>query len=273
MTVMRFLERRQREKDALVQARRERMLSVLPTLVSALVARGARRVWLFGSLVWGGVHQRSDTDLAVEGLSAEEFRGAPKASSCSRHHPTSISFASRRRRPRSPTAFGPPGACFMVEPRRAALAVLILEIRADRDAVDRHAGTGREALRAFPGPRAHRLSPWSPSPCTISTARRRPSSSGSRARSRVCPTTRTVGIRICSTGWCSRLTTYGRPYSVARPRARWLRCSAFAISFATLTPWRSSRRLQLAAEDVLRAHALLGDDLDAFERTLTAAHA
>ena len=53
--------------DCEVEARRVRALDSLPRLVAALRARGARRVWLVGSLQWG-VHERSDIDLAVEGL-------------------------------------------------------------------------------------------------------------------------------------------------------------------------------------------------------------
>lgn len=43
--------------------------SLLPALGRHLVQRfGARRVWVFGSLVEGGFHNRSDIDLAAEGL-------------------------------------------------------------------------------------------------------------------------------------------------------------------------------------------------------------
>jgi predicted nucleotidyltransferase len=45
----------------------------LPDLVRLLAARGARRVWLFGSLAWGETHETSDIDLAVEGLPLEEL--------------------------------------------------------------------------------------------------------------------------------------------------------------------------------------------------------
>ena len=37
---------------------------------------GAERVWMFGSLAWGRVHERSDLDLAVEGLAPERFSAA-----------------------------------------------------------------------------------------------------------------------------------------------------------------------------------------------------
>ncbi|MDI7266471.1 MAG: nucleotidyltransferase domain-containing protein [Myxococcota bacterium] len=44
--------------------------SLLPLLAGHLVRQyGARRVWVFGSLAEGGFHDRSDIDLAVEGLS------------------------------------------------------------------------------------------------------------------------------------------------------------------------------------------------------------
>jgi predicted nucleotidyltransferase len=42
--------------------------------VAALLRERYRvqRVWLFGSLAWGGFHARSDIDIAVEGLSPKE---------------------------------------------------------------------------------------------------------------------------------------------------------------------------------------------------------
>jgi predicted nucleotidyltransferase len=43
--------------------------AALPALARCLRAfPGVRRVWSFGSLAWGIPHQRSDIDLAVEGL-------------------------------------------------------------------------------------------------------------------------------------------------------------------------------------------------------------
>ena len=64
------------------QARERRAAAAraaLPTLVRYLVERyGVRRVWVFGSLVDGGFHERSDIDLAAEGLppGAALFRAA-----------------------------------------------------------------------------------------------------------------------------------------------------------------------------------------------------
>jgi predicted nucleotidyltransferase len=62
-----------RERAACAEEeRRERAAearALLPLLVRHLVTQcGARRVWLIGSLVEGGFHQRSDLDLVVEGL-------------------------------------------------------------------------------------------------------------------------------------------------------------------------------------------------------------
>jgi uncharacterized protein len=62
--------------DGKVEARRVRALESLPRLVAALRARGVQRVWLVGSLQWGGMHERSDIDLAVEGLSDEDVGAA-----------------------------------------------------------------------------------------------------------------------------------------------------------------------------------------------------
>lgn len=72
-----------RDRFAMAQrarhARCEAARSLLPQLTRHLVQRfGARRVWVFGSLVEGGFHERSDIDLAVEGLppGAALFRAA-----------------------------------------------------------------------------------------------------------------------------------------------------------------------------------------------------
>jgi predicted nucleotidyltransferase len=54
--------------DHTVEVRRVRALEALPRLVAALQARGVHHVWLVGSLQWGGIHELSDIDLAVEGL-------------------------------------------------------------------------------------------------------------------------------------------------------------------------------------------------------------
>ena len=53
-------------------ARRAR--SQLPEVVRVLVEElGVRRVILFGSLLDGRLHERSDIDLAVEGLAPERY--------------------------------------------------------------------------------------------------------------------------------------------------------------------------------------------------------
>jgi predicted nucleotidyltransferase len=69
----RFVARRAQAREARVEAFRTRANQALPELVGLLVARGAQRVWLFGSLVWGEAHERSDIDLAVEGLPGEDL--------------------------------------------------------------------------------------------------------------------------------------------------------------------------------------------------------
>lgn len=44
------------------------MRALLPTAVALLRARtGAVRIYLFGSMVWGGAHELSDVDLAIDG--------------------------------------------------------------------------------------------------------------------------------------------------------------------------------------------------------------
>lgn len=58
--------------QAAEQARAERAAAaraLLPRLVRHLVEHcDVRRVWLYGSLAEGGFHERSDIDLAAEGL-------------------------------------------------------------------------------------------------------------------------------------------------------------------------------------------------------------
>ncbi|MBM4320702.1 MAG: nucleotidyltransferase domain-containing protein [Deltaproteobacteria bacterium] len=44
---------------------RARIAALVPVLAAEL---GAGRIFLFGSLAWGEVHEQSDVDLAVEGL-------------------------------------------------------------------------------------------------------------------------------------------------------------------------------------------------------------
>ncbi len=70
---------------------RERIAAVASSRAAAIVARapaaaerlraefGARRVWLFGSLVAGTPHESSDADLAVEGLSSMRVDAAAAA--------------------------------------------------------------------------------------------------------------------------------------------------------------------------------------------------
>ena len=65
---------RQRSEFAAATERRAAALRErLPSLVMALGELGAERVWLFGSLVWGGMHPESDLDIAVAGLPAGRF--------------------------------------------------------------------------------------------------------------------------------------------------------------------------------------------------------
>lgn len=60
---------REAEQRRAQEARRR-----LPAVVRELVERfGARRVVLFGSLLSGRLHERSDIDIAVEGLAPERY--------------------------------------------------------------------------------------------------------------------------------------------------------------------------------------------------------
>jgi predicted nucleotidyltransferase len=59
------------EMDRAAQARAERVRSRIALAVSLLHQKGARRIWLFGSMASGGhPHGDSDVDLVVEGLPA-----------------------------------------------------------------------------------------------------------------------------------------------------------------------------------------------------------
>lgn len=67
-TVRRFLERSDSAMVRRTEARAAHLRSLVPALAKDLRALGATRVWVFGSLVWGGLHPESDLDLAVLGL-------------------------------------------------------------------------------------------------------------------------------------------------------------------------------------------------------------
>lgn len=64
------LRRMQADSDREEMARAAEARARLPELVGVLVAFGAGRVVLFGSLLYGALHERSDVDIAVQGLPA-----------------------------------------------------------------------------------------------------------------------------------------------------------------------------------------------------------
>lgn len=69
-----FLRRRQQEKYARAAARAADIRSRLPAAKTLLEQRyGARRVVLFGSFARDEVTERSDVDLAVEGLATAGY--------------------------------------------------------------------------------------------------------------------------------------------------------------------------------------------------------
>jgi len=72
-TLQAFLHRSAADRCERVAAHEARLRATLPALVERLYALGAERVWLFGSLAHGDVHERSDIDLAVEGLRPGTF--------------------------------------------------------------------------------------------------------------------------------------------------------------------------------------------------------
>lgn len=58
------------------QERALRLRARLPDAAEALRSLGAQEVWLFGSLLHGDVHEASDIDLAVGGMSPEAYVAA-----------------------------------------------------------------------------------------------------------------------------------------------------------------------------------------------------
>ena len=69
-----FLQRRDDERRAHVDARTERLRALLPTAAERLRGEfGATEVWAFGSLTTGHAHAESDVDLAVRGVSARDY--------------------------------------------------------------------------------------------------------------------------------------------------------------------------------------------------------
>jgi uncharacterized protein len=73
----RALRERSAERQARADLRARRLRELLPRAAGLLVDRyQARRVLLFGSLALGGHSERSDVDLAVEGMPASLYFSA-----------------------------------------------------------------------------------------------------------------------------------------------------------------------------------------------------
>ncbi len=72
--------KRWRDRQAYNAERREALIQVAGAAARLLMTEyGARQVWLFGSVAWGEVHERSDLDLLVAGLPAHEEDRAVRA--------------------------------------------------------------------------------------------------------------------------------------------------------------------------------------------------
>ena len=73
-----YWSQRFREEEERARIRVQQRLKALPQAVEILQKYGCRRIILFGSLVREGRHisERSDIDLAVEGLPPEKFFSA-----------------------------------------------------------------------------------------------------------------------------------------------------------------------------------------------------
>ncbi len=68
-----FIAGRERERRAADARHAEALRAAVPALAARLRELGAKRVWLFGSLVWGTPDEHADIDLAVEGLPPEVY--------------------------------------------------------------------------------------------------------------------------------------------------------------------------------------------------------
>lgn len=73
---VRTLIQRAQAEDQRLTEQLQRLRSCLPAAAQLLQAMGAREVWLFGTVAWGGMHAHSDIDLAVSGLPANAWAGA-----------------------------------------------------------------------------------------------------------------------------------------------------------------------------------------------------
>jgi len=154
----------------------------------------------------------------------------------------------------------------------AALNVLVQEIRADREALDRHAAVTRDALRGGPWPEG------SPTLAVVAVAVHHFYGAAESIFERVARAFE--GTPAKSDRWHQDLLERMslaiddmRPAVLRRETARALGPvlgfrhffrHAYAVSF-------DPRRLELTAEDVRRAHELVSVDLDAFEGALLSA--
>jgi len=68
-----FVARRQRESRLEDNRHADALRASVPELAARLMALGAERVWLFGSLAWGAPDVHADIDLAVEGLPPSRY--------------------------------------------------------------------------------------------------------------------------------------------------------------------------------------------------------
>jgi hypothetical protein len=155
---------------------------------------------------------------------------------------------------------------------RSGLLVLTQEIRVDREVLERHATALRDALAGTPWPEG------SPMLSVVAVAVHHYYGAAESIFERIARAFE--GLPERSDRWhqdlLERMTLPledVRPEVLRRDTARALAPvlgfrhffrHAYAVSF-------DPRRLELAAEDVQRAHALLDVDLDAFEKTLLAA--
>lgn len=65
-----FIARSEAAQRSATARREQHLRALIAPLAAQLYASGVDRVWVFGSLIWGGLHPASDLDLAVSGLPA-----------------------------------------------------------------------------------------------------------------------------------------------------------------------------------------------------------
>lgn len=94
-----FLAQRAASQRERLRELRASVDQALPDLATLLLDAGASRIWVFGSVVDGGFHLRSDIDMAVEGLPPAKYFQA--LSSLHQRAPVPVDLIEMERAPQS----------------------------------------------------------------------------------------------------------------------------------------------------------------------------